>query len=247
MHLKEIVLPTYQAPHSPAPRSISAGRERCAARSCPHDFFQVHPVIACITCMRSHTHTHTHTHTANKRNNRSAPHAARMQHPPRPSKSLLAGAAGQHGKTAAPPANARPSPRVAGRTQSQQQRAPRRSPTETLQCRASTRPRPHPARAGTASTPTHATHDRPARARARRRSSGGVRPPGTAQPRAQEHGTPMLHVTVPVFDHFLHCVPSKLRNHSIWSQSVCSFTTRACRDVGHSNRHINIIFPPNSG
>jgi len=32
---------------------------------------------------------------------------------------------------------------------SQQQRAPRRSPTETLQCRASTRPRPHPARADT--------------------------------------------------------------------------------------------------
>jgi len=47
------------------------------------------------------------------------------------------------------------------------------------------------ARAATAPTPMHATRDRPTRARARRRSSGGVRPPGTAQPRAQEHGTPM--------------------------------------------------------
>ena len=56
---------------------------------------------------------------------------------------------------------------------------------------ASTRPRPHPACAGTAHTPMHATRDRPTRAHACRRSSGGVRPPGTAHPRAQEHGTPM--------------------------------------------------------
>ena len=56
---------------------------------------------------------------------------------------------------------------------------------------ASTRPRPHPARADNAHTPMHATRDRPTRARECRRSSGGVRPPGTAQPRAQEHGTPM--------------------------------------------------------
>ena len=138
-----------------------------------------------------------------------------------------AGAAGQHGKTAAPPANAQPSPRVAGRTQpsihaaggeesppahgrtdvrplhalhsspldtpactrarrlddgrsppprraqrlrptrtppAQQQRAPRRPPTETLQCRA---PRPHPARADTAHTPTHSARDRPTLGRRR--------------------------------------------------------------------------------
>jgi hypothetical protein len=56
---------------------------------------------------------------------------------------------------------------------------------------ASTLQRPHPASVGTAHTPMHATHDRPTRARARRRASGGVlRPPGTAQPRAQEHGAP---------------------------------------------------------
>jgi len=46
--------------------------------------YPVHPVIACITCMRPHTHTHTHTHTANNRTNRSAPHAARMQPPSTP-------------------------------------------------------------------------------------------------------------------------------------------------------------------
>ena len=76
---KASVLPTYQAPHSPAPRSISAGRERCAARSCPHDFFQVRPVIACIACMRPHTHTHTHTHCKQSKRQVSSPrrpHAA---------------------------------------------------------------------------------------------------------------------------------------------------------------------------
>ena len=38
---------------------------------------------------------------------------------------------------------------------------------------ASTRPRPHPSRTDTAHTPMHATRNRPTRARARRRSSGG--------------------------------------------------------------------------
>ena len=55
---------------------------------------------------------------------------------------------------------------------------------------ASTRLRPHPTRADTAHTPMHATRDCPTRARACRRPSGGARPPGTAQPSAQEHGTP---------------------------------------------------------
>ena len=50
--------------------------------------------------------------------------------------------------------------------------------------------RPHPARAGTAYTPAHATRDRSTRARACRRPSDGACPPGTAQSRAQEHGTP---------------------------------------------------------
>ena len=36
-----------------------------------------------------HTHTHTHTHTANNRNDRSAPHAARIQHPPRHHREVL--------------------------------------------------------------------------------------------------------------------------------------------------------------
>jgi hypothetical protein len=49
--------------------------------------------------------------------------------------------------------------------------------------------RPHPARAGTAYTPAHATRDRSTRARACRRPSDGACPPGTAQSRAQEHGT----------------------------------------------------------
>ena len=49
--------------------------------------------------------------------------------------------------------------------------------------------RPHPARAGTAYTTAHATRDRSTRARACRRPSDGACPPGTAQSRAQEHGT----------------------------------------------------------
>jgi hypothetical protein len=121
--------------------------------------------------MRSHTHTHTHTHTANKRNNRSAPHAARMQHPPRPSKSFFAGAAGQHGKTAAPPANARPSPRVAGRTQPSIHAAGgEKSP---------------PAHGRTDVSPSHALHssplDTPASTCARRLDDGRSPPPRHAQ------------------------------------------------------------------
>ncbi len=54
---------------------------------------------------------------------------------------------------------------------------------------ASTRPRPHPTRADTAHTPMHNTRDRPTRARACRRSSSGVRPPGTVQSCAQQHGS----------------------------------------------------------
>ncbi len=61
-------------------------------------------------------------------------------------------------------------------------------PSETLQRRPPTRPRPHAARAGTAHIPTHATRDRPTRDRARRRPSGGARPPGTVQSPAQQHG-----------------------------------------------------------
>ena len=80
----------------------------------------------------------------------------------------------------------------------QQQRAPRRPPAETLQCRASTRPHPHPARADSAHTPMHATRDRPTRARVRRRPSGGVRPPGTAQPRDQEHCWSLVGVAAPL-------------------------------------------------
>ncbi len=222
--------------------------------SAGHDLFKCillsHASYAC-----DHPHTPTHTHTLQTiETTGQLPTPPACSTPPGTIERFFAGAAEQHGKTAAPPANARPSPRVAGRTQPsihanggersppthgrtdvspshalhsspldtpastrarrlddgrrppphhaqrlrptrtphvQQQRAPRRPPTETLQCRASTRPRPHPARADTAPTPTHATRDRPTRARARRRSSGGgVRPPGTAQPRAQEHGTP---------------------------------------------------------
>ena len=72
----------------------------------------------------------------------------------------------------------------------QQQRAPRR-PTETLQCMASARPRSHPAPADTAPTLTHATRDRPTRARARRRSSGVCARPAPHSPAPKEHGTPM--------------------------------------------------------
>ena len=73
----------------------------------------------------------------------------------------------------------------------QQQRAPRRPSTETLQCMASARPRSHPARADTAPTLTHATRDRPTRARARRRSSGVCARPAPHSPAPKEHGTPM--------------------------------------------------------
>ena len=62
---------------------------------------------------------------------------------------------------------------------------------------APTRTRPHPARAGTAYTPAHATRDRSTRARACRRPSGGPCPPGTAQSRAQEHGTQSSGAPVP--------------------------------------------------
>ena len=215
----------YQAPHSPAPKSIDAGREQCTAWSW-HDF----SIASCAAPCHPRI-----------------PAASRLLPSPTPPTCIerfLAAAAGQHGKTAAPPANARSSPRVAGRTQpsthdsgeksppahgrkgvsplhalhssprqhagapsdgrspplrsaqrlrltripsEQQQRAPRCPPAETLQCRASTRPRPHPAHADTADTPMHATRDRPTRARAHCLSSGGVRPPGTAQPSAQDH------------------------------------------------------------
>jgi len=36
-----------------------------------------------------HTHTPIHTHTANNRNDRSAPHTARIQHPPRHHREVL--------------------------------------------------------------------------------------------------------------------------------------------------------------
>ena len=63
---------------------------------------------------------------------------------------------------------------------------------KTLQCR----PRRGRARADTAHTPMHATRDRPIWARACRRPSGGVRPPGTAQPRAQ---LSMAHRRIPEY------------------------------------------------
>ena len=76
--------------HRTAPRpgaSLQGGS--CVQHGRDHTISQGHPVIACIACMRSHTHTHTHTHTANNRNDRSAPHAARMQHPPRHHREVL--------------------------------------------------------------------------------------------------------------------------------------------------------------
>jgi hypothetical protein len=99
----------YQAPHSPAPKSIAAGRERCAAqrgRGSPHDFSSASCSAHCYPRI---------------------PAASRLLPSPTPPacstpigtsiERFLAAAAGQHGKTAAPPANARSSPRVAGRTQ----------------------------------------------------------------------------------------------------------------------------------
>jgi hypothetical protein len=65
-----------------------------------------------------HTHTPIHTHTL-----QTIEATGQIPTPPACSTPLstierfFAGAAEQHGKTAAPPANARPSPRVAGRTQ----------------------------------------------------------------------------------------------------------------------------------
>ena len=67
------------APRPGASLQGGSGVQRCRDRTISPG----HPVIACIPCMRSHTHTHTHTHTANNRSNRSDPHAARIQHPPR--------------------------------------------------------------------------------------------------------------------------------------------------------------------
>ena len=65
-----------------------------------------------------HTHTPIHTHTL-----QTLEATGQIPTPPACSTPLstierfFAGAAERHGKTAAPPANARPSPRVAGRTQ----------------------------------------------------------------------------------------------------------------------------------
>ena len=65
-----------------------------------------------------HTHPPIHTHTL-----QTIEATGQIPTPPACSTPLstierfFAGAAEQHGKTAAPPANARPSPRVAGRTQ----------------------------------------------------------------------------------------------------------------------------------
>ena len=65
-----------------------------------------------------HTHTPIHTHTL-----QTIEATGQIPTPPACSTPLstierfFAGAAEQHGKTAAPPSNARPSPRVAGRTQ----------------------------------------------------------------------------------------------------------------------------------
>jgi len=138
--------------------------------------------------MHAITHTHTHTHTHCKQSKRQVssprrPHAA----PPSTVVRCFAGAAGQHGKTAAPPANARPSPRVAGRTQPSIHAAGgEKSP---------------PAHGRTDASPSHALHssslDTPASTRARRLDDGQRPPPRHAQrlrptrtPHAQQQRAP---------------------------------------------------------
>ena len=65
-----------------------------------------------------HTHTPIHTHTLQTiETTGQLPTPSACSTPLGTIEKFFAGAAEQHGKTAAPPANARPSPRVAGRTQ----------------------------------------------------------------------------------------------------------------------------------
>ena len=85
MREKASVLPPAHIRHRTAPHpgaSMQGGNGVQLRRD--RTISQVRPVIACIACMRPHPHPPTHTHTANNRNDRSAPHAARMQHPHRP-------------------------------------------------------------------------------------------------------------------------------------------------------------------
>ena len=169
---------------------------------------QVRPVIACIACMRPHTHPPTPTHTANNRNDRSAPHAARMQHPHRPNhREALrrsSWAARKDSCTACERTAFTPCRRTHSAVDTHQWRE---EPTSTWPnrrqpvARAPLQSPRHPqaAHARTASTMVEAPHHA-ARGLSRLRitllmwtcghSSGGVRPPGTAQPRAQEdsHG-----------------------------------------------------------
>ena len=99
--------PLYPAPHSPVPKSIAAGRERCAGWSCLTARF--------LNCVLLSTLLSS---------NPCSVALSTLAHAPACSTPIgttierfFAAAAGQHGKTAAPPANARPSPRVAGRPQ----------------------------------------------------------------------------------------------------------------------------------
>ena len=179
---KASVLPPAHTRHRTAPRpraslqggsGVQRGRDRTIS--------QVRPVIACIACMRPHTHTHTHT--ANNRNDRSAPHAARMQHPHRPSTRCTPA------PSTPPPAHARAAstmvqaPHHAARSDSAPPALRPRSSSahpdahRLKPCNAG----PRHCRAPTPPAPTPRTPQR----------TPGVRPPGTAQPRAQEHGTPM--------------------------------------------------------
>ena len=135
-----------------------------------------------------HTHTPIHTHTL-----QTIEATGQIPTPPACSTPLsaierfFAGAAEQHGKTAAPPANARPSPRVAGRTQPSIHAAGgEKSP---------------PAHGRTDVSPSHVMHssplDTPASTRARRLDDGQRPPPHHAQrlrptrtPHAQQQRAP---------------------------------------------------------
>ena len=134
----------------------------------------------------THTHPYTHTHDAMRLVSSSPSHALHSS----PLDTPASTRARRLDDGQRPPPHHAQRLRPTLTPHAQQQLAPRR-PTETLQCMASARPRSHPARADTAPTLTHATRDRPTRARARRRSSGVCARPAPHSPAPKEHGTPM--------------------------------------------------------
>jgi hypothetical protein len=128
--------------------------------------------------MHATTHTHPHTHTHCKQSKRQVSvmtpmHASTRPLPKPPTTPRAATPSHPHSAIAAAARTPMPTTR-ARQAYAHPHRClrPGRPPAAAAPggnpaMQASTRPRPHPARADTAHTPMHATRDRPTRARAR--------------------------------------------------------------------------------